>query len=687
MKQLKYIIMGGLSILLGIGLFSCTVESTSEHPVPPQPEGEGYLSVQAGFGLDMTRSIEAGEEFGSTEENWVNSVRIVLYDGTAGVANPVVKYAFDFGIQSKETASEISGYEAIGGVAEQIYKSVDKQSFVTWGRQVARAPYKMLVILNPTTGTADPNLDLKLLTAPGKTLDDLWAAVSTDISKTHTNGGPAEDRNFIMTNHQGLVEVDLDDLYETAEKANENPVSVSVSRMVAKVTVQQGEDYKVTGGTFIGFEWDLDFTNKQTFWMRKMTHYAGTATAEVPGDARSKRNQHYAEDPNFAKISDTDYADHFFSYKGGGDITPALSAPKDWNESTYTLENTMNTASQSNREQRTTVLIRGNYIPQGMSAGDSYFVYSGWVIPVDEMMEYYGGVEEIPSIFPGLGAAIVAAMDEGIDFQDLDTSFEIRGLKYFHEGINYYTVPIQHYGTDETLLGYYGVVRNFHYSVIVDEVYGPGSPTIEPEDLGYLSIRIVVLPWYERSQGHEIGVNNPRKNLRVVKLGQDPDNPWGAPILLKEKYPNQWGVQDLVYSHYGRPGDPIFFSLVKNHLPEYPTDFDRYLQKPTAFTSDSPTHLGSANETVVYVYYPITFFIYAEYVDQYFGAIADPETYTVSHGGSWTGKHQDIYRYEPRTVYRSFDGQYFTQCGLSEVTFDDIDRDIWVQFRYQRRLE
>lgn len=74
-----------------------------------------------------------------------------------------------------------------------------------------------------------------------------------------------------------------------------------------------------------------------------------------------------------------------------------------------------------------------------------------------------------------------------------------------HQGMTYYYTPIRHLGSDDTKLGYYGVVRNHLYDVTINTMGGFGTPVYEPgktitpivpsDEASYLSASINVLSW------------------------------------------------------------------------------------------------------------------------------------------------------------------------------------------------
>lgn len=83
------------------------------------------------------------------------------------------------------------------------------------------------------------------------------------------------------------------------------------------------------------------------------------------------------------------------------------------------------------------------------------------------------------------------------------------------DGKAYYYVPIRHIGTDETKVGYYGVVRNHFYKITLSSIKGFGTPVFNPgkeidptlpsyEDT-YLAARIQVLQWRVVNQNVNLG--------------------------------------------------------------------------------------------------------------------------------------------------------------------------------------
>lgn len=83
------------------------------------------------------------------------------------------------------------------------------------------------------------------------------------------------------------------------------------------------------------------------------------------------------------------------------------------------------------------------------------------------------------------------------------------------DGKAYYYIPIRHIGTDETKVGYYGVVRNHYYKITLSSIKGFGTPVYNPAteidptvpsySNTYLAARVQVLQWRVVNQNANLG--------------------------------------------------------------------------------------------------------------------------------------------------------------------------------------
>jgi hypothetical protein len=328
-----------------------------------------------------------------------------------------------------------------------------------------------------------------------------------------------------------------------------------VGRAVAKVSLNTMYPTVVTGGASVVFlDWELDVVNRHMYPMRKLTNLlqdgGGKGAVEAFGDGSLRKNQ-YAEDPNFTGFStaaggtDAEREAQFaYSYKktivndaavytekyyGNEDyvsipmylasttpnMTPALLYTYDraaQADPVYCLENTFDTAEQ-NPEIMTAVLVRAKYIPSGLAEDDSYFVYNSKYVSVPQMAGFADDPASIGGVagLEGLETAMTAAgLTSSGAVNGLSASFDTKGLSYFHQGINYYRIPIKHH-TDESLnpadgdyYGYYGVVRNNHYNISIGRVIGPGKPTVKPDPQVGVQPVITLMAWDEKVLDYDL---------------------------------------------------------------------------------------------------------------------------------------------------------------------------------------
>ena len=592
-----------LALVLVTGWSACTREKDTPEPNPGPPVGTGeeaYLT----FGMNLSQvyddiitradvdSTLLQRTWGLTEENFVSTVRLVLYgyeitgsyeSGGQTIyeydteKGEIVRYAFDFNIESKLTDGKITSYRqyyygpdnttriyveegAAGWPSSEgrphLYKTTYSATgdvgedtatgFITWARPVLSDEwgYKMLLIINPTS-VSDANLDADVtknhdlyhVTAIGQPLSLLEDALDVKQSnmRNQDKAGFAAPNYFLMTNHQGtnmyynipngLITVEQSQLYSTEAMANENPVAVSVSRMVAKVTVAKDENMVVSpsGASVTDVRWDLSATNKKTYWMRKMTRMTNY-NEETPGAGNTgNRLRLYAEDPNPAGLDDAEKADNFnyltgkmpaLNYYALDDAPIEVSDPEFFG---YILENTMSDGPGtylSQSDEWTTLWISCKYTPAGFSVGDSYYIWNGYIFTVDLMQKYATDPNEIPPI-PALASLADAIDGCSKDLTQVQTeSFIEGGFQYFYQGHCYYSFVIEH-NTEEMVnagsrkygYGYYGVVRNIWYPYTISKVNGPGLPIIntEEEAYGYMTLLVGINEWEQREQQSSTG--------------------------------------------------------------------------------------------------------------------------------------------------------------------------------------
>lgn len=98
---------------------------------------------------------------------------------------------------------------------------------------------------------------------------------------------------------------------------------------------------------------------------------------------------------------------------------------------------------------------------------------------------------------------------------DVNTAIEADKAEIRTDGKAYYYIPIRHLGTDESKVGYYGVVRNHFYKITLSGIKGFGTPVYDPKkeidptvptySNTYLAARVQVLQWRVVNQNVSLG--------------------------------------------------------------------------------------------------------------------------------------------------------------------------------------
>lgn len=544
MKYIKYRYIFGLLLLKIFFLASC-VEEIDENQNRPIAGSDAYLSmtVDLGEALVGTRS---GDVTGTVDELKIHSVRVVLYEGDDGIldSNRKVEYAFEFKINSgtwTPGASPTPGgwvngdQTATGGLSQdgkyivptgdQLYKQENgKYQFVTFAQRVKAKKYKLLTIINGADSgqTTSPIYEA---TSIGKYFSSFEAAKNITIDQT--TGyliGSTANPGILMTNHQGLVNVTLGNLFKSSDVANKNPVFVAVDRLVAKVSVTHSMDFLNNLPQGLSLDsWKLDVTNKESYWMRMLLP---GEVVQPPGESPTMANL-YAVDPNYSVLSGTQAATAFSNLSNEGLLNPS-SINNSFDSWEYVLENTMD-AGSADSGQLTRIIVGYTYSPPELPNGASYYVYKNKIIEQAELDKYKLATTdaEIPAYLLGL-RLVLASIDTNkyrLDGTSTDF-FETNGLRFCPKGKLFYSIPIRHFDVPLGSPGYYGVVRNNMYKVTINKINPPGvgGPS--------LSADIHIQPWAGRSQTNKIGIvvdeeGDSRANVKIYYTS------------LKEKEPNQ----------------------------------------------------------------------------------------------------------------------------------------------------
>ncbi len=496
MKKFMYAALAVAAVLL---FASCKNDKNQPND---QEKADAYVSFtfnlpQSGFRAGVSDKNAKEEYAGTTAEQAINAVRVVLYDPASGDA----KYAFDYNITGDGNQAPTGDGIAPNGTAATTAR------FTTKAEGVTSQDYLMLAIINPTA-------EVKTATDKGKTLLDAQTAITSDATKLSANG-------IMMSNDRGLVKVTPDKMKDAANAAEQAPVAVSVDRILAKVFVG-GKAEVPTGAKFTGIKWQLNTTNKKTFIYRQFGQVVTEKDkfAVETAEDQSTRFNRYAQDPNFSGT----FNDADFEYIEG---TPDLKGTFGYDDANgqYCLENTMDAASQK-VQQTTSFILSGTWTPKGFTEGKTWYSYQGFTFTTAKMKDYIteandatkkdkADINGTPLGFKAALKAVLAMNDCPVATDGtIQKSFVAHDIKGYKDGVCYYQSNlIRHFNDDQSSLnmgyGRYGVVRNNIYKINIKSISQPGEPTVvndkdkdkddDPKDV-FVSFDVTINPWIVRTQ-------------------------------------------------------------------------------------------------------------------------------------------------------------------------------------------
>lgn len=515
MKSWIQITFRGLLVYLSIYSVSSCIDGNVELPGPNSRGEEGYLSFRLHIHSADILS-HSSVDYGTVEERKVSNIYMLLYDG-GGKTGTLRK-------KTEIRATNTSGTFAGEDVVNRTNILPDESSFVIKAIPLEKKNYQLIMLINPTLAI------LARATENTSTVGDMLTAITeTSASDYQTADG------LFMTNAGGLVQIVESQIKEGSILAEEDPIVVPVERIMAKVFVFENRSKKLTevttGGTIESVNWALDVTNKQTYLVRQQDKLKDGTTESI---FITDRSLVYAKDPNFTGngtiISNEQERNKHFTIidplvSTGFQPWNAYNKPTDYYQ--YILENTVSQADQNAAGVEpsaylTQVVLKAIIKNPGkvITENDYYsFSYinsqnkSEWkAFTHAQAVEWFNG--KYPSDMPAsLHQALVEAQTQNgspfkfqIENQVLPSSpgyyastKTTEGQVTFHKaGLNIYRIPIRHFGTEDvakTDYGYYGVVRNNTYNIIINSINGPGTNT---SDEGYISSQIIVNPWFER---------------------------------------------------------------------------------------------------------------------------------------------------------------------------------------------
>lgn len=549
-RRFIYILFAFLCFILVAG--SCVVEN-SQSGIDNKNNEEVYISMDFSTPSTSAKTKAPTDEEIDAWEHRVNEIWMLLYDEKETLA-----YKFVWKVQNynESDPSQLVNFQDKGTESVVLSGSAGKLTFTSKAQRVRKINYKMAVLANPTQEHFSQITTGTTLSALTKVIDGGQQGLSINTFGSYKDD-VSSTRLFFMSNANGLITINSNQLQPTEQDAESNPVKVNLDRLLAKVVVKEK-----TGGVAIStsgvvldtqkpVKWYLDVINKKTFPIRQFTFLSGGS--EMENEQNSKvaiRERIYAKDPNyelannaagdFKKLAqgETPVYSNWISTKAQD---PALRTYQ------YVFENTMDLAAQSGdnwKNYTTQIIINARLIytellenPSNVNneadpgrnyyscvvtrsnntvaqkvfthAQAKYWLASGFPTsndPVEEellrLME--AKIKEVQADYQSniSGAFNFNAASAPGTSESSFSSY--KGVTYHPLGFNKYAIPVRHFTNSsgasdprKTVYGYYGIVRNNMYTLVVNSISGPGTGLYD-WDSHFMSVQINITPWYRR---------------------------------------------------------------------------------------------------------------------------------------------------------------------------------------------
>lgn len=356
----------------------------------------------------------------------------------------------------------------------------------------------------------------------------------SDISDFATND------KFIMTNSvylnndevQNAVPVSSVNFAQTAEAAKNNPITIYVERVAAKVKMAEKENGATTPDIDINYNnasgyklklqidgWGINAVNKTSYLVKQIDpswEFTGWDWNNS-GDFRS----FWAKDANYGS---TNYPAEWGDYTGKENDSPLeyrswndVAANKDATQ--YCLENTMDAATATNINATTYMVIAGHYqlVAPGATEGEDidettklYKYIDNFYLEKDllEMIAEQAGLYTFEnntwtkldasnykivraSLYDGKAQLTAASgdfytaknEDSKVSVAEANAKLENLGtFTAFAGGKTFFYTPIEHLNTNEEQDGRIGIVRNHTYALTLNSIKNLGNGVFNPDE-------------------------------------------------------------------------------------------------------------------------------------------------------------------------------------------------------------
>ncbi len=488
--------------MAALGVVACAekYETPQSDPQAGITADKGYIAIDLKSADDVTRAEGAVYEDGTADEQAVTSATFYFFD-TAGNAFNINANGNYFYVEVADNGST---------VAPNIESMTDPVLVVE--KYKGQFPSKVVAVVN-YQGTASLSLN--------------------DLKNNLQTVGHTSGQNFIMTNsvyanaagqQVDATELSIDNFQTTADKALENPVTVYVERVNAKMSVVAGSAAFDTG-VAVGdtqvyakvLGWDIIGNQTESYYVKSIDpSWTDASLGFVWNDAPYFRSywalksvsDAVTPDFQFSEVTNTDATVEYLGEQVGTRATYIVAAQlqdasgnaieiAQWYGTNYVGEAALLAAVAPTLK---TKLVQFDGVSTYTAIDDSQLKCEARHTETESyeiMFQLADGVDTT-NWYSFDGANYTAVADPNAELAKVEPA------KIWKDGMTYYFADVKHLGSAGTL-GEYGIIRNHSYQVAINGVKGWGTPVYDPEfrvvpikptdKETYISAEINVLSW------------------------------------------------------------------------------------------------------------------------------------------------------------------------------------------------
>lgn len=497
----KYFLLG----LAALGFAACSEPIDDASQINPIGGGtKGYMAIDLKSSDDVVRAADATYEDGTADEQAISCAAFFFFDQNG---NP-------FNVNSSGNYVNVAVADN-GGTNKPNIESMTNPVLVV-EKYKGQFPSSVVAVVN-YVATSNQSLS---------------ALKGTLKGKGHTDGA-----NFIMTNSvykDGAGKVvdatplTIDHFHTTSDKALQNPVTIYVERMTAKVSVVAGNNAFNTGVKLndqdvyakicgwdlvsnqtesyfvktinpswtdgdLGFTWN-DAPYYRSYWTDKCVDaQVSNAFAYANLKNTDATIEYVGEQVNAANTDRTKYIVKAELQKANGD---ALEIAQ-WYGTNY--------AGEENLLKAVVATLQNKFMHKN---SDTYNSIEHTQLQCVAGMDDAESYEVKFQLATGVETSNWFSFD-GSTYTPIDINAELAKLepaKIWNDGMTYYYADIKHLAKEKGKIGEYGVVRNHSYKVNIVDVKGWGTPVYDPnqnveepvkptDKETYIAAKINVLSW------------------------------------------------------------------------------------------------------------------------------------------------------------------------------------------------